>query len=66
VGLGLAGAIVINICGSGILMIWLLGSSESIPMRGRIILWAIAALVLGIAAAEIATGGLKRPPSEDE
>jgi hypothetical protein len=29
-------------------------------MRGRVILWAIAALVLGIAAAEIAIGGLGR------
>jgi hypothetical protein len=61
-GLGLAGAIIINVCGAGALAGWLLVGSTSVPMRGRIILWAIAALVLGIAAAEIAIGGLGRRP----
>lgn len=57
VGLGLGGAIVINICGAGALAVWLLVASHTIPARGRIILWAIATVVLGIAATEIATGG---------
>jgi len=65
VGLGIAGAIVINILGSGVLALWLVAASSSIEPRGRIILWAIAAVVLGIAAAEIAVGGLRdRPESE--
>lgn len=66
VGLGLAGAIVINVCGAGVLALWLIMDPVSLPVRGRIILWAIAAVVLGIAAAEIAIGGLASPDGEEE
>jgi hypothetical protein len=45
-GLGIAGAIAINFCGGTILIIWLLFSSVNLPLRGCIILWTIAIVVL--------------------
>ena len=66
VGLGLAGAIVINVCGAGVLALWLILDPVPLPARARITLWAIAAVVLGIAAAEIAIGGLGSRNGEEE
>ena len=54
-GLGLAGAIAINLCGGGVLLGWLLVGTLDIPLRGRIIGWVVALVVLGIGAVEIAT-----------
>ena len=45
-GLGLAGAIVINFCGAGILILWLLFKPLNIPLKGYIILWSIAIIVI--------------------
>lgn len=66
VGLGLGGAILINCCGAGALAVWLIAAPVELSSRGRITLWAIAAVVLGIAAAEIATGGLSARRGEEE
>ena len=52
-GLGLGGAIVINICGAGILALWLIFKSPEIPLRGVIILWVVAVVVLGIGILEV-------------
>ena len=52
-GLGLEGAIAINLCGSGVLVIWLLVSPFAIPAQGYIILWTIAVLVLAIGFVEL-------------
>ena len=54
-GLGLGGAIAINLSGAGALVIWLVISPFSLPIRGRIILWSVAIAVLAIALAEIVT-----------
>jgi len=54
-GLGLGGAIAINFCGGGALLVWLLAVPLSIPLRGHIILWVVAIVVLIIGLAEIAT-----------
>ena len=54
-GLGLGGAIIINIMGSFVLICWLIFGSLDIPLKGRIILWAIAILVFLIGIAELAT-----------
>lgn len=51
-GLGLAGAIVINFCGAGVLLIWLLIARFDIPLRGYIILWSIAVIVLLVGLVE--------------
>ena len=52
-GLGLGGAIAINICGSLVLLTWLIFAPPAIPLRGSIILWAIGILVLGIGLIEL-------------
>jgi hypothetical protein len=58
-GLGLAGAITINLCGSLVLIGWLLFGGLDIPVRGFIILWIVAILVLGIGLLEFFSGALK-------
>jgi hypothetical protein len=60
-GLGVGGAIAINLCGAGTLVIWLVISPFSLPIRGRIILWSVAILVLAIAFAEIVTKSWQYP-----
>jgi len=52
-GLGLGGAIAINLCGAGVLFVWLLVAPFDIPIRGNIILWSIAIIVLIVGLAEI-------------
>ena len=52
-GLGVGGAIVINFCGAGALLGWLLMSSSALPMRGRILLWCIALVVLVVGVVEL-------------
>jgi len=47
-GLGLAGAIAINLCGAGVLLGWLLLAPPELPLRGQITLWTIAVGVLAI------------------
>ena len=54
-GLGLGGAIVINIIGSLVLIFWLIFGSLTIPLKGRIILWAVGLVVFLIGIAELAT-----------
>ena len=51
-GLGLGGAISINVCGAGVLVVWLLQSGMAIPLDALIILWVVAMVVLGISAIE--------------
>jgi hypothetical protein len=53
-GLGIEGAIAINLCGAGVLIAWLITGGLSIPTRGLVFLWAVAVLVLGIGFTEIA------------
>ena len=52
-GLGLGGAIAINFCGAGILMVWLIFEPLNLPLRGLIILWVVAIIVLGIGILEV-------------
>jgi hypothetical protein len=58
-GLGLGGAIVINLCGGAALLVWLLTVPLNIPARGKLILWIVAILVLGIGLLEFVTGAWK-------
>jgi len=52
-GLGLDGAIAINLSGAGVVVGWLIVAPETIPPRGRITLWIIALLVIGIGLVEL-------------
>ncbi|MDO9515972.1 MAG: hypothetical protein Q7J01_07750 [Syntrophales bacterium] len=54
-GLGLGGAIVINIIGSFVLICWLIFGSLVIPLKGRIILWTIGVVIFLIGIAEMVT-----------
>ena len=60
-GLGLAGAIAINFCGGGVLLVWLLFKPFDLPARGQVVLWTVAVLVLGIGVVELASGSWKKP-----
>lgn len=58
-GLGLDGAIAINLCGAGVLAAWLLRTPEAFSPRGRMTLWVVAVIVIGIGLIEVA----QRKPS---
>lgn len=51
-GLGLGGAIAINLIGAGILMLYLIIVPFNIPVRGYIVLWSIAVIVLFVGLIE--------------
>lgn len=55
-GLSLGGAIVVNLCGGSVLVGWLILSQAPMRPRGFVILWVVAALVLGIAVVELFSG----------
>ena len=54
-GLGIGGAIPINLCAVGVLIFWLLFQDLGLSQGGAIFLWIIAVIVLGIAVAELVT-----------
>ena len=54
-GLGLGGAIAINLIGGTVLVVWLVAAPFELPMRGHITLWTIAVVVLGVGLAELVT-----------
>ena len=53
-GLGLGGAICINVCGAGVLALWLIAGELTMPLRGRVFLWALAIAILGLSIVEAA------------
>lgn len=58
-GLGLGGAIAINLCGGGVLAAWLSLFPRDLPARGQILLWAVAVIVLGVGMTELVTKSWK-------
>jgi cation transport ATPase len=52
-GLGLHGAIAINLCGALFLVGWLLIGNLEIPLRGHVFLWSLAAVLIVISVAEL-------------
>lgn len=61
-GLGVGGAIAINLCGAGVLVFWLLFGDLQIAQNGMIFLWMIAILVLGIGVAELVSNSWEIEP----
>jgi hypothetical protein len=51
-GLGLGGAIIINLCGGAVLLAWLLFGAMNLPVRGRILLWGLAVVLIVISSME--------------
>ena len=52
IGLGLGGAISINLIGGIVLFIWLISGGLVLPIQGRIILWILDFILLGISSFE--------------
>jgi hypothetical protein len=52
-GLGLQGAIAINLSGGIVLALWLLFGSLDIPSHGKIIMWALVAILFVICTVEL-------------
>jgi hypothetical protein len=54
-GLGLLGAVVINLCAGLVLGAWLLWGNLELPVRGIVFLWSLVILLVGISSIELAT-----------
>jgi hypothetical protein len=54
-GLGLLGAIVINLSGGFVLALWLLFGSLDVPIHGKIIMWVLVVILFGLSAVELLT-----------
>ena len=54
-GLGLGGAIVINLCGTLALAAWLLVGDLSLSTRGAGVLWGIVAVLIVVSLTEVAS-----------
>jgi len=53
IGVGLLGAVCINLCRVAVLVAWLVGGSLALPVRGVIVLWAVAVIGAGLSFAEL-------------
>jgi hypothetical protein len=53
-GLGLAGAASINLCGGLVLVGWLLFGSLALPLRGSLLLWGLAVILVVLSSFELA------------
>jgi hypothetical protein len=53
VGLGLGGAVAINLSGGLALIFWLIFGDLNIPFRGHFFLWSLAIILVGISLIEI-------------
>ena len=53
-GLGLGGAIVINLCGAMVLAAWLLFGDLSLSIRGFSFLWGFVVVLIAVSLAEVA------------
>lgn len=61
-GLGLGGAVAINLCGGIVLLIWLVSNALDLPLRGIVFLWTLAIVLVGISAAELLAHCRKNRP----
>jgi hypothetical protein len=61
VGLGLGGAISINLCAGFVLAIWLVKGTLAIPFRGQVFLWSLVVMLVSISCIEWITHRRKSP-----
>lgn len=59
-GLGLGGALCINLCGVAVLAVWLTHGALELPARGVILLWGIVVTVGGLSAVELSLSSRRR------
>ena len=60
IGLGLMGAISINLCGGLVLALWLVFGRLHLPTRGFVFLWALVAILIIVSLAELLRFGRRR------
>ncbi|MEJ2108053.1 MAG: hypothetical protein P8X48_12130 [Acidiferrobacteraceae bacterium] len=59
-GLGLRGAVAINLSGGVVLVFWLLFGHLQLPVRGLVFLWALAAVLVGISTVELVAAARRK------
>jgi hypothetical protein len=64
VGLGLSGAVCINLTGGIVLFLWLVFGHLNIPLKGKIILWMLDVILVGISSLEIISSSRKPEKSQ--
>ena len=52
-GLGLSGAISINLCGGLVLAVWLIRGGLGLPAHGYVLLWSLVLILVGISVVEL-------------
>lgn len=52
-GLGLSGAVAINLCAGGVLALWLLIGNLTLPSRGLVLLWGLVVMLVAISLVEL-------------
>ena len=65
-GLGLAGAISINMTLGVVLIGWLLVAEADVPRRGAILLWGLALILIGISVIEFLSLRIRSGGSEND
>ena len=53
VGLGIGGAVAINLCGGAVLIGWLIFGDLHLPLRGTVFLWSIGLILITISGCEL-------------
>jgi hypothetical protein len=61
-GLGLYGAIAINICGGLVLGFWLVFGDLELPFRGLVFLWTLLFVLVGISTIELSVSLRRQEP----
>jgi hypothetical protein len=51
-GLGLGGAVAINMCGGVCLALWLVFGHLAIPLRGQVVMWGLVVILVGLSSFE--------------
>jgi hypothetical protein len=59
-GLGLLGAVAINLCGGLVLALWLVFGSLSLPMHGSVVLWFLVVVLVAVSGVEFANYAKRR------
>lgn len=59
IGLGLGGAVAINLSAGVVLAVWLLSGALQPPLRGLVLLWALVVLLVGLSLFELLAHGRK-------
>ena len=53
IGLGLGGAIAINLCAGFVLALWLIFGNLNLPLKGKLFLWLLVIILVGISSVEL-------------